>query len=185
MDYIEKQRFEEVMRFILKNEGFLNTNPKDRGSITKYGISLRFLKSIPLENLKNYDITHRDEDQIRSLTLAQAYAIYHGEFWSQAPFNKIKNLEHCKYIFDMAINLGIAPAIKCVQRACWAVMRKWEELKDDGILGDKTLIAIDLCGHLIMPALRAERGNYYRNIVKAHPEQQEFLDGWYNRTYHD
>jgi lysozyme family protein len=83
----------------------------------------------------------------------------------------------------MAVSLGISPAIKCVQRACWAVMHKWEALKDDGILGENTLKAIKICGYLIMPPMRAERANHYRNLVEKHPEQKEFLDGWYNRTY--
>lgn len=176
-------QFDQAVSFVLENEGGLSDNPRDKGSITNFGISLRFLKNIPPDNLKKYGIYSDDEEAIRTLSLEQVRAIYMGEFWIHAPFEKIANQEHCNYIFDMAVSLGISPAIKCVQRACWAVMKRWQILVDDGIMGQKTLLAIKQCGIFIMPALRAERGNYYRNIVNIHPDQKEFLKGWYDRTY--
>jgi lysozyme family protein len=177
--------FDTAVNFVLRQEGVLNENPSDRGGITKYGISLRFLKSVPLENLKRYGIFDNEvtEDTIRHLSLDSAKKIYYGEFWQHAPFEKILNQEHTNYIFDMAINLGIAPAIKCVQRACWAVMRHWGELKDDGILGEKTLDAITRCGFLIMPPLRAERANHYRALIALYPDQEKFINTWFDRTY--
>jgi lysozyme family protein len=176
--------FEPAVDFVLDREGGLVKNPNDLGGITNHGISLRFLKFVEKENLKRaFIFGDIDEETIRSLSIGQARALYLSEFWERAPFEKIVNQEHCNYIFDMAVNLGISPAIKCVQRACWAVMKKWELLPDDGILGDHTVSSIRLCGFLIMPALRAERANYYRNIVNTHPEQKEFLRGWYDRTY--
>ncbi len=177
--------FDAAVNFVLKNEKGLNENPLDKGGITNFGISQRFLKSIDPDNLKKYGIfSDPHEDQtIRDLTIDQAKAIYRGEFWDHAPFNKILNQEHCNYIFDMAVNIGIAPAIKCVQRACWAVLKKWELLPDDGILGDKTLSAIVQCGFFIMPPMRAERSAYYLAIIHNNPEQKEFLNGWYDRAY--
>lgn len=176
--------FECAVNFVLRNEGGLNENPKDRGGVTNYGISLRFLKNVSLENLKNYGIFDEvTEDSIKNLTIEQAKLIYKGEFWDHAPFEKIMNQEYCNYIFDMAVNMGIAPAIKCVQRACWSVMKRWRNLADDGILGDKTLAAIAQCGFMISSPLRAERGAYYRSVVFNHPEQMDCLENWYDRTY--
>lgn len=177
--------FETAVNYVLRHEGGLSENPKDRGGITKFGISLRFIRVIPPEQLKKYGVfdTEVNEDTIRHLTLEQAKNIYRGEFWEHAPFERIMNQEHCNYVFDMAVNMGIAPAIKCVQRACWAVMKKWQLLIDDGILGEKTLAAIQQCGFLIMPPMRAERRGYYQAIIHNNPEQKEFLKGWYDRTY--
>lgn len=176
--------FESAVNFVLKNEGLLNENPKDKGGLTKYGISLRFLKTLSADDLKKCGIEIEvSEDTIRNLTINQAKQLYYFQFWLHAPFSQILYQEHANYLFDMAVNLGIAPAIKCIQRACWAVMKKWELLHDDGILGSNTLAAIEKCGFLLLPALRAERGNYYRNIVNRDPEQMEFLKGWYDRTY--
>lgn len=124
-----------------------------------------------------------NEETIYHLTIEQAKAIYKGEFWNHAPFDKIMSQDYCNYIFDLAVNIGIAPAIKAVQRATWAVLKRWELIKDDGVMGDKTLAALSQCGFMIMPALRAERGAHYRAVVASHPEQAENLRGWYDRTY--
>ncbi len=179
--------FEIAVNYVLKNEGGINDRiaSKDPGGLTNHGISLRFLKQVEKENLKKYEIfdDEIDEDTIRNLSLDQAKKIYSGEFWIHAPFERIINQEHANYIFDMVINIGINPAIKCVQHSIWAVMRKWEFLKDDGIMGDKTLANLNQCGFLLMPALRAERANYYRNLAAQSEFHRDILHARYNRTY--
>lgn len=176
--------FETAINFVLKNEDGLNVDKRDRGGITNFGISLRFLCGVCAEHLHECNIFEQpNEETIKNLTIDQARKLYKLEFWDNAPFDQILNQEFCNYIFDMAVNMGIHPAIKLVQRACWAVMRKWELLQDDGIMGEKTLIAIDKCGFMIMPALRAERANFYRNLAKIEPDEKEYLNGWFNRTY--
>lgn len=179
--------FECAVNFVLRNEGGLNEKiaGKDPGGLTNYGISLRFLKSVEKENLKKYGIFDEEinEDTIRHLTVDQAKKIYRGEFWQHAPFDKIINQEHGNYIFDMVVNMGINPAIKCVQHAIWAVLKKWEMLEDDGIFGDKTITLLNQCGFLIMPALRAERACYYRALASQSEFNKELLHGRYNRTY--
>lgn len=175
--------FDEAIAHILQNEKGLTDNPHDNGKMTNFGISLRFLKNISPESLRKYGIFDEVTEQtIRDLTIEQAKRIYFNEFWVNAPFEKIGNQEHCNYIFDMAINMGVAPAIKCVQRACWSVMKK-RDLIDDGILGEKTLKAIQMCGFMIMPPMRSERAGYYRLIVQHSPDEKEFINGWLNRAY--
>lgn len=175
--------FEPAVEFVLSNEKGLVDNFHDRGGITNHGISLRFLKSLSVETLKKYGIFEEVSAQtIRDLTIDQAKKIYHDEFWVNAPFARIGNQEHANFIFDMAINMGVSPAIKCVQRACWSVMKK-RDLIDDGILGEKTLAAIQLCGFLIMPPIRSERAGHYRLIAQNDSEQNNNLQGWLNRAY--
>jgi lysozyme family protein len=172
-----------AIAFILKNEGGLSQNPHDKGGITNFGISLRFLKSLSPETLKSYGIFGEiNEQTIIELKQYQASDIYHGEFWSHAPFEKIGNQEVANFVFDMAINMGISPAIKCLQRALWSV-RKRRDLVDDGILGEKTLSAIQLCGFLVLPAMRSERAGYYRLIAQNNVEEQNNLNGWLRRAY--
>lgn len=174
--------FDIAIQYVLKNEGdTLSNNPADPGGLSKFGISLRLLKACG--DIYNFDGSGVREDTIRDLTIDQAKLIYYNEFWEHAPFEDIGNQIHCNYIFDMAINLGIAPAIKCVQRAIWAVMKQPTFINDDGILGPQTIAAIKMCGFLLMPALRAERAAYYRNIVSHNSNQEDFIKGWINRTY--
>ena len=175
--------FDDAVNYVLANEkGYVN-NINDPGKVTNYGISLRFLKSQDINTLKTlgfYDeIT---EETIKNLTVDQAKIIYEQLFWNVAPFSKIPNQVHCNYIFDMAVNCGVAPAIKVAQRATWAVMQRIS-IPDDGILGQKTLEAIKMCGYLLMPAMRSERAGYYRLITQINEQDKEFLQGWLNRAY--
>lgn len=175
--------FEEAVNFILKNEKGLNENPKDKGGITNFGISLRFLRNLEAAKLRDYGIFDFPTEQtIKDLTIDQAKKIYLNEFWNHAPFEKIGNQEHANYIFDMCINMGISPAIKCVQRAIWAVMKR-REMPDDGILGPQTLAGIQRCGFLIMPPMRSERAGFYRMIVEVTKDQESNLQGWLTRAY--
>lgn len=176
--------FESALKFVLAHEGGFVNNPNDPGGATNKGISLRFLKGLSVSELKEFGIFEEpDIETIRNLSDDQVAKIYLKEFWEVAPFERIQSQELCNYLFDMSVNLGVSPAIKCVQRATWAIMKLWENLIDDGILGEKTLTAIKMCGWMLLPVLRAERANFYRNLVDKYPEKKEFLNGWYNRTY--
>lgn len=182
--------FDVAFNYLLKNEcngDEVSNNPNDHGGVTKYGISLRFLKSLSTERLRGYGIfvgdSGADSDDIVNLDLDKAKAIYKAEFWSQANFDKINTQSVCSYIFDMAVNMGIAPAIKCAQRACWSVMLSRGTLQDDGIIGSMTLDQINQAGTYLLYPMRSERAAYYRMIVEHNPAQREFLEGWLNRSY--
>ncbi len=175
--------FDAAFEYVVRNEKGLVNNPNDTGKITNFGISLRFLKNVLPENLRSYGIFDEVSDlTIVNLTLEQAKKIYQGEFWDHAPFERIGNQDHANYVFDMAISMGIAPAIKCLQRACWAVIKR-QEVVDDGILGEKTLNCLHRCGILIMPAMRSERAGYYRLTVDHNQDDKVFIQGWMNRAY--
>ncbi|HMG15465.1 MAG TPA: glycosyl hydrolase 108 family protein [Saprospiraceae bacterium] len=176
--------FEMAVKYVLDNEGGFSDNPKDRGGATNRGVSLRFLKSLPTEKLRLYGIfSEPNEMTIMDLTDDQTRKIFHGEFWQHAPFEMINDQGVCNYVFSMAIHMGIAPAIKCVQRAIWAISKDRSILKDDGILGSNTLHYINYLDGHIESTLRSECAGDYRTIVARYPEQNEFIDGWLNRAY--
>lgn len=171
--------FESVIKFVLDNEGGLSENPRDPGGITNFGISFRFLKSLSPDDLKRYGLHDPvTEDDVRGMTIDQAKAIYRGEFWEHAPFEKIINGTLAKYIFDMAVNHGIGTATKLTQRAVWAANKKKDMIKDDGVFGAQTLQAINYSGFMLLPCLMAVRADYCRAIGKP-----EFLEGWLKRCY--
>jgi lysozyme family protein len=173
-----------AIQCVLKNEGGLEQNPNDPGGITKYGISLRFLKGLQNPNQYGLYAPVIDENTIRELSLQTAIDIYKGEFWAHAPFEQISHQEVANYVFDMAVNMGIAPAIKCLQRALWALYSNCNAVEEDGILGEKTLKAVNSFSyHYVLPALRSERWGDYRILMEAHPAEKEFSDGWMKRTY--
>ena len=176
--------FEPALQYVLLREGGIEENPNDPGGITNYGISLRTLKETSQEQLRLYGIpVYVTADTIRDLTLQQVYAFYKGEFWDHAPFENIKNQDVTNYIFDACVNMGIAPGIKCAQRAYWAVIRNRNTLSDDGILGDVTLEAINSTSStFLLAAMRSERGGAYRLLALV-KDDKSYLDGWLNRSY--
>lgn len=174
--------FDIAVNYVLTREGGLSVNPNDRGGITKYGISLRFLKS--LSSAKSYGVFGEiDDDSIVDLRMDQAIDIYKSEFWLKANYDAIKNQNNINFIFDMHVNSGLSPAIKCVQRACWAVMRQKDIIRDDGILGEQTIAMINKCGADLLPAMRSERAGFYRIIAERDITQRANMTGWLRRAY--
>lgn len=181
--------FDEAVNYILGNEGGLEGDNDDRdpGGISNRGISLRLLRSLSADLLRKYGIAGTpatiNADTIRDLTLDQAKAVYKGEFWARAPFGAINNQDNCNYIFDMSINQGIAPAIKCAQRACWSVQGIINVTMDDGVLGEDTIDLINRNSVYLLPAMRSERAGDYRMLAVMNPIEKEFLNGWLSRAY--
>ncbi|MBX4189706.1 hypothetical protein KW791_00190 [Candidatus Parcubacteria bacterium] len=177
-------RFEDVIDYVLSNEGELSENPNDSGGITKYGISLRFIRELTPEKLRKYGIFEPITDQtIRDLTLDQAKLIYRSEFWEASRFNEIKSKELAAYLFDMSVAHGTAQSIKLLQRAIWAIYRQRSYLNDDGVLGSKTIAAVNDIGSAMLCVLIATRASFYRLIAEKRPKDRGFLDGWLNRCY--
>jgi lysozyme family protein len=180
-------QFEPALKYLLQREGDLQESPNDPGGITKCGISLRFLKSLDSASLRKYGLPTAENISrvdVEQLTPGQIKALYQGEFWDHAPFDRINNQNICNYLFDACVNLGIAPAVKCLQHAIWALERDRTALLDDGILGPKTLDFTNNHNQFaLLSAMRSERAGEYRLIAKDRPEQNVYLNGWLNRSY--
>ena len=163
--------FDEALTFVLANEGGFSDNPNDRGGRTNHGIS-----SALLSRLKGYPRDPKD------LSFAQVRDIYYKEFWLKAPFTSLWNQRIANYIFDCCVLHGIGTGIEITQRAVWSVLG-YQFLKDDGVMGTKTLAAIQQAGYLLMYAIVVERAAYCRLLCIKDNEQREFLNGWLKRCY--
>lgn len=176
--------FDKAVTYVLGNEGGFVDNENDSGGVTNFGISLRFLRAVSRDNLARYGVhepvTH---EAIRDMSLAQAKEIYKGEFWEHARFSEIQSQRVASYIFDMAVNHGTAQAIKLVQRAIWSLYGVRNCIKDDGVLGPKTLDEINWRGNSMLPVIMAVRAGYYMLLAEKRPKDKVFLEGWLNRVY--
>lgn len=178
--------FVQALNFVLDREGGLNktTEGFDAGGVTNQGISLRFLKEVPLERLKMFGIfSPIDETVIEDLSASQIHSIYFYEFWEQARFKEIEHQSLVNYIFDMAVSHGIAQAIKLVQEAICAATFKRDYLVQDGVMGPKTIAAINKYGNFLLPIIIAVRARFYHLIVEKRPKDKDNLNGWLNRCY--
>lgn len=109
--------FDEAFKALIGHEGGYVNDPKDPGGETKFGVSKR---------------AYPGED-IAGLTLERAKALYLRDYWDVIHADELP--KHVRFaVFDAAVNSGVRQAIKWLQRAVG--------VKDDGVIGHKTLSAV-------------------------------------------
>lgn len=157
-------RFIRAVERVLTEEGGYVRNPSDPGGETRYGISRREYPRLDL----------------RSLTREQAIAIYYRDFWRKQNYAELPAPLGEK-LFDLAVNMGPAEAVRCIQRALRACSHRVDE---DGVLGPVTVAAArSVAPGALNSALRSEAAAYYRLTAARWRGECEFLAGWLNRAY--
>lgn len=163
------REFTDAVDRLLVDEGGYCANPADPGGATKFGISAR--------EYPNVDIA--------ALTREAAVAIYWRDWWLKFGFTRLPPAAAAK-TFNLAVNIGPAHAVKCLQRALRACGHR---VAEDGELGDLTAgAAARADAAALLAALRSEAAGYYRTMAAlargARPGgDAEFLAGWLNRAY--
>ncbi len=174
--------FETAVAITLEKEGGYRNVPGDSGGATNFVISLTFLKRFGLKYDFNGDGVV-DEKEIRDLTVANAKIVYKNEIWDKLNLSRITAQLVANKIFDLVTNMGEPQAIKLVQRAVWAITCERSNLADDGILGERTMTAINTWGAQLLPPLRAAQDSFYRLVARVRLEAKRELEGWLNRCY--
>ena len=109
--------FTNAVTHTLQLEGGYVNDPNDPGGETKYGISKRAYPQV----------------DIRNLTLEKATTIYFNDYWTKIRGDSLP-LGLSRVVFDMAVNAGPYQAIRLLQKVVG--------VKQDGVLGEKTLAAV-------------------------------------------
>jgi lysozyme family protein len=123
--------FDHVLSIVLAHEGGLVDDPHDPGGITNFGISIKFAGSVNLDIDGDGKTTGED---IRALTLADASELYLDHFWRPLRCAEMPP-GVALMVFDGGVNQGRTAMAKRLQRAVGAA--------DDGVIGPKTLAALD------------------------------------------
>lgn len=198
-------RYAAAARKLLGVEGELSDDPDDRGGITKYGVSLRFLAAEGAfdedgDGKADFDLDMDgdiDGQDIRLLTPANAVFLFYRCFWQRLGIETLPIPAPIgEMVFDQAVNGGIITSRKLLQRAineCLllipASQRKLGLLKVDGAIGDVTVAAMRFA--LTFPSIgtgglaagfRDAARERYRAIVRRWPDQQKYLNGWLARA---
>ncbi len=155
--------FGRAIELVLRHEGGYVKNPRDPGGETKYGISKR---------------SHAKLD-IANLTVAQAQEIYLREYWIEYGFDRIRNETIAVKLFDIAVNVGPARAIRWIQQAL--VAESWTLPLVNGALDEQTVTGLESCSpeRILMRFLRFAWG-HYRKLSARTPE---FAEGWMRRLW--
>jgi len=187
------QRFVDAVRDVLGIEGGHANDPLDRGGETKYGISLRFLVAEGKidrdgDGFADFDLDMDgdiDGADIRALTTGDAIWLYHEFFWKRYDCDSLRK-PLGEALFDQAINGGGYAAKTMLQ---WAInaLNQPDDLKIDGKIGSLTRAVLEATiaregMDRMLEAYRDQVRFRYREIVRRHPSQKRFLNGWLSRA---
>lgn len=163
--------FQEYLPHLLKFEGGWSDNKLDKGGATNLGVTLAVWIKKGYDKDKDGDI---DKADLKLITPEDAGVIAKKYYWDPVKGDEINSQSVAEFIADWAYNSGTQTAIKKTQRLLGLV--------DDGVLGPKTLAAINSADpKTLFNKLKASRLAFVRSIVEYSPKQSVFLKGWENR----
>jgi lysozyme family protein len=142
---------------IVNEDGYVN-DPRDPGGETNFGISKRSYPNI----------------DIKTLTLAQAVAIYNRDFWNPL-YASIKDQLVANSVFDLGVLFGPHAVVKVLQ----TILGK---LLVDGVFGPLTLASVNAQEPItFLLHFKNAMVAYAVVIVNRNPNDSVFLTGWSNR----
>ena len=144
--------YDKSFSIILGEEGGYVNDPKDPGGETQWGITWQPLKTAIAQSIVPADTT------IKTLTQDQAKLIYKAFYWDLVKGDSLP-WPLCVFVFDSAVNQGVSPAIKMMQRAL--------KQPQDGLLGPATLEAATHASGFVCAAFMAYRAMRYQNTKNA------------------
>lgn len=151
--------FMKAVQRVLREEGGYSNDPRDPGGETQYGISKRAYPVL----------------DIARLTVEDAIAIYHRDYWLAASCDKLP-ADVAPAVFDAAVNQGVSRAIQMLQAATGANV--------DGVAGPKTIAAASkpdalvdftvqrILHYVALPAFRTYGKGWLRRAVRAAVESK-------------
>ena len=155
---------------ILKYEGGFVNDPKDHGGATNMGVTLATWRQVGYDKDGDGDI---DADEIKLLSANDAISVLKLNYWNRWKADQINNQSIAEILVDWVWGSGK-----------WGIVIPQRILKvpDDGIVGNATLFAVNSDNQRgLHEAIFQARGRFILDLVKIHPEQKKFLDGWMNR----
>lgn len=173
-----EERFQYAVKVVLKHEGGLSNNKADPGGITKYGLSLRFLKNENIDDDGDGDV---DLDDVIHLDLSDADEIYAKFWWQKYNYNEINDLKLATKIFDSSVNMGASQCHKLLKRAINRMVTIG--VPENGVLDTHTIALINkMNAEHLLENLRLEERDFYLELVERHPPLKVFEKGWLNRA---
>jgi uncharacterized protein (TIGR02594 family) len=161
--------FDEALRRLLLDERGNDDDPLDRGGRTSRGITQRswdkWRQAHPERNLPE-DVWQAPDDEV--------CAIYKENYWDKMHCDQLPSgLDYV--VFDYGVLSGIGRAPKVLQGLLGVLA--------DGDIGTETLGALSRANPpSLINQLCDERLVYFADIVRRHPEQVRFLEGWKSRA---
>jgi lysozyme family protein len=164
--------FKTAFLFTLQHEDSTRSGKVtvDAGGRTRFGIAEKFHPDLPEEFF-----TRPAED-----ALAEAEKIEEREYWNAMRLAEVENQNVANKLFDMSVNMGLRQAAVYAQRAANS---QGQQLTEDGVIGSRTLAAINAIDPQTFYGLLCQfSAAHYRHIATNNPAQAVNLAGWLKRA---
>ena len=183
--------FNLAIPLVLKHEGIIENDREDKGGITKYGISLQYIKRL-VETTPNLiteiginQNTIIDDSYIKNLSLNEAKKIYKKEWWDQFKYEDIKYQPLANKVFDISVNIGHYEAIKLLQESC-NKLKNTHHLALNGKLDNTTVEWLNKLSNkesnVVLNIFKKTTSDYYQYLATKHPAYKKYLRGWIRRA---
>lgn len=172
---------------LLKQEGGYANKAGDSGGETWMGVARNYYPKWPGWAIIDDNKSHLPSNDrigwglfsrfLRTLPALQTLVdnFYETTFWDTMQGDAITSQSLANFIGDWGVNAGLTVPVKHAQRLLGLI--------DDGKVGPKTIAALNANSNAAFFAkLKQERINFYYDVVKAHPEDRQFLGDWLQRT---
>jgi lysozyme family protein len=158
--------FPKVLQF---EGGFVN-DAIDRGGSTNMDVTLSTFQSMGFDNNGDHVI---DVQDLKLETPAEAETICKKLFWDKWQADNIVNQSVGEILVEWFWGSGYW-GIKIPQRLLG--------LQDDGVVGNKTLSAVNAQNQEQFHAqIMAAKITFINQLILNHPEQEKFRNGWLRR----
>ena len=156
---------------LLALEGGYVNDPADRGGATNMGITLGSWRSMGYDKDGDGDI---DVDDIRRLCRRDLEMFVENFFWKRWRADEIRDQKLAEMLVDWTW---------CSGRWGIVIPQRLLQLTDDGIVGGKTLSAVNAAdpGKFLIDLYNA-RLAFLRSIFRRDSSQLRFAKGWVNRV---
>ena len=174
--------FDYAVYIVLHHEGGFVDHKSDPGGATNFGISLRYLQAQKIAAGDFDGDGDIDAQDIAAMSRTDAKKLYKSGFWTPNKCDDIKSNLIATKVFDMAVNMGSRQAWKLTQRACGV---RGVTLKDDGIVGPKTIAAVNSLyskDYALLITLRKIQAQFYERLIQKKPTLAAFRTGWQRRA---